>query len=58
MYRMYSVCPHTVTCQLTLALSGVSSLGSDPGLAHACELMGLWTLGTPVAPWLRVTPET
>lgn len=50
MYRMYSVCPHTVTCQLTLALSGVSSLGSDPGLAHACELMGLWTLGTPVAP--------
>lgn len=40
MYRMYTICAfHTVTCKLTLA--------------HACEAVGLWTLGTPVAPWLR-----
>lgn len=53
-----------MTCELTLALSGVPSLGSDPGsanivsgLAHACEPMGLRSLGTSAGRWLRVAPE-
>lgn len=30
--QMYTVCPHTVTCKLTLALIGVPSLGCCPCL--------------------------